>query len=80
MEHSEYVMLSGAGAEEFALARGFNLVPRSYFTPRRAGASSSASASGDAALSPLTISHVGTVGAVATDGTGASPPPHRPAE
>src|SRR5579863_4656089 len=31
MEQSEYVMLSGAGAEEFALSRGVALVPRSYF-------------------------------------------------
>ena len=36
MEHSEYVMLSGAGAEEFALSRGFELVPRSYFLHGRA--------------------------------------------
>ena len=31
MEHSEYVLLSGGGAEEFALTRGFQFVPRSYF-------------------------------------------------
>src|SRR6202012_2923157 len=31
MEHSEHVMLAGAGAEEFALSRGFTLVPQSYF-------------------------------------------------
>ncbi|HUE10023.1 MAG TPA: isoaspartyl peptidase/L-asparaginase, partial [Steroidobacteraceae bacterium] len=28
MEDSEYVLLSGCGAEEFALTRGFQLVPR----------------------------------------------------
>ena len=31
MEHSEYVFLSGSGAEEFALTRGFELVPTGYF-------------------------------------------------
>jgi L-asparaginase / beta-aspartyl-peptidase len=67
MEHSEYVMLSGAGAEEFALSRGFALVPRSYFhTPER-WRQLERIRSGDAGLSALTISHVGTVGAVALD-------------
>jgi beta-aspartyl-peptidase (threonine type) len=67
MEHSEYVMLSGAGAEEFALSRGFALVPRSYFhTPER-WRQLERIRSGDAGLSALTISHLGTVGAVALD-------------
>jgi L-asparaginase / beta-aspartyl-peptidase len=67
MEHSEYVMLSGAGAEEFALSRGFALVPGSYFhTPER-WRQLERIRSGDAGLSALTISHVGTVGAVALD-------------
>jgi L-asparaginase / beta-aspartyl-peptidase len=70
MEHSEYVMLSGAGAEEFALSRGFALVPRSYFhTPER-WQQLERIRSGDTDLSALTISHVGTVGAVALDGEG----------
>jgi L-asparaginase / beta-aspartyl-peptidase len=70
MEHSEYVMLSGAGAEEFALTRGVALVPRSYFyTPER-WRQLERIRSGDAGLSALTISHVGTVGAVALDGAG----------
>jgi beta-aspartyl-peptidase (threonine type) len=70
MEHSEYVMLSGEGAEEFALSRGFALVPRSYFhTPER-WRQLERIRSGDAGLSALTISHVGTVGAVALDGEG----------
>jgi beta-aspartyl-peptidase (threonine type) len=70
MEHSDYVMLSGAGAEEFALARGLSLVPRSYFhTPER-WRQLERIRSGDAELSALTISHVGTVGAVALDGGG----------
>lgn len=70
MEHSEYVMLSGAGAEEFALSRGLALVPRSYFhTPER-WKQLERIRSGDAGLSALTISHVGTVGAVALDADG----------
>ena len=67
MEHSEYVMLNGAGAEEFALSRGVALVPQSYFhTPER-WRQLERVRSGDAGLSALTISHVGTVGAVALD-------------
>jgi L-asparaginase / beta-aspartyl-peptidase len=70
MEQSEYVMLSGAGAEEFALSRGVALVPQSYFhTPER-WRQLERVRSGDAGLSPLTISHVGTVGAVALDDDG----------
>jgi beta-aspartyl-peptidase (threonine type) len=70
MEHSEYVMLSGEGAEEFALNRGFTLVPRSYFyTPER-WRQLERIRGGDAGLSALTISHVGTVGAVALDAEG----------
>lgn len=70
MEHSEYVMLSGEGAEEFALSRGFTLVPRSYFhTPER-WRQLERIRGGDTGLSALTISHVGTVGAVALDAEG----------
>jgi beta-aspartyl-peptidase (threonine type) len=70
MEHSEYVMLSGAGAEEFALSRGFALVPRSYFhTPER-WRQLERIRGGESGLSALTISHVGTVGAVALDAGG----------
>jgi beta-aspartyl-peptidase (threonine type) len=70
MEDSEYVMLNGAGAEEFALTRGVALVPRSYFrTPERWGQLERIR-SGDTGISALTISHVGTVGAVALDGGG----------
>ncbi|HWG70106.1 MAG TPA: isoaspartyl peptidase/L-asparaginase [Steroidobacteraceae bacterium] len=70
MEHSDYVMLCGAGAEEFALSRHFALVPNSYFqTPERLAQLQRIRA-GDAGVSALTISHVGTVGAVALDGAG----------
>jgi len=70
MEHSEYVMLSGAGAEEFALSRGFTLVPRNYFYTAERWKQLERIRSGDTGLSALTISHVGTVGAVALDGDG----------
>ncbi len=70
MEHSDYVMLNGAGAEEFALSRGIALVPRSYFhTPER-WRQLERIRDGDTGLSALTISHVGTVGAVAIDADG----------
>jgi beta-aspartyl-peptidase (threonine type) len=67
MEHSEHVMLAGAGAEDFALSRGFALMPSGYFhTPERWRQLERIRA-GEAGLSALTISHVGTVGAVARD-------------
>ena len=70
MEHSEFVMLAGAGAEEFAATRGFQFVPQSYFhTPER-WSQLERIRGGDKTLSALTISHVGTVGAVALDSLG----------
>ncbi len=70
MEHSDYVMLGGGGAEEFALTRGFQFVPRSYFYTAARWRQLERIRGGDAHLSPLTISHVGTVGAVAMDRRG----------
>jgi L-asparaginase / beta-aspartyl-peptidase len=70
MEKSEHVMLAGTGAEEFAAAQGFSFVPQSYFyTPER-WMQLERIRGGDARLSALTISHIGTVGAVAVDGRG----------
>jgi len=70
MEQSQYVMLAGAGAEDFALSRGFSLVPQSYFhTPER-WQQLERIREGDPKLSALTISHLGTVGAVALDAKG----------
>jgi L-asparaginase / beta-aspartyl-peptidase len=70
MERSDFVMLSGAGAEEFALGSGISLVPQSYFyTPER-WQQLERIRGGDSGLSALTISHVGTVGAVALDSHG----------
>lgn len=67
MEHSDYVMLAGCGAEEFALTRGFEFVPRSYFHTAERWRQLERIRGGDAHVSPLTISHIGTVGAVAMD-------------
>jgi len=70
MEKSEHVMLAGTGAEEFAAAQGFSFVPQSYFhTPER-WQQLERIRRGDAGLSALTISHLGTVGAVAVDAHG----------
>jgi beta-aspartyl-peptidase (threonine type) len=70
MEHSDYVLLSGAGAEDFALTRGFEFVPQSYFFTSARWRQLERIRRGDPGLSALTISHVGTVGAVALDDRG----------
>ncbi len=70
MEHSDYVMLHGAGAEEFALQQGFSLVANEYFRTEERWRQLERLRRGDPQLSPLTISHVGTVGAVALDTKG----------
>ncbi len=70
MEQSDFVLLSGAGAEEFALTRGFDLVPQSYFFTAARWRQLERIRRGDTSLSALTISHVGTVGAVALDQRG----------
>ena len=70
MEQSEHVMLAGPGAEEFALSQGFSLVPQSYFYTEERWKQLERIRGGDQQLSALTISHVGTVGAVALDSKG----------
>src|SRR6202166_3957807 len=67
MEQSDNVMLAGEGAEEFALSRGFSFVPQSFFYAPERWKQLERIRGGDTALSALTISHVGTVGAVARD-------------
>jgi L-asparaginase / beta-aspartyl-peptidase len=67
MEKSEHVMLAGAGAEEFAAGQGFSFVPQSYFYTQQRWQQLERIRSGDRGLSGHTISHVGTVGAVALD-------------
>jgi L-asparaginase / beta-aspartyl-peptidase len=70
MEQSPSVMLAGTGAEDFAKSCGFSFVPQSYFyTPERWQQLERIRA-GDLKLSALTISHLGTVGAVALDAEG----------
>ncbi|HEY2782136.1 MAG TPA: isoaspartyl peptidase/L-asparaginase [Steroidobacteraceae bacterium] len=70
MEKSEHVMLAGAGAEEFAASQGFVFVPQSYFHTKERWQQLERIRSGDGKLSGHTISHVGTVGAVALDSEG----------
>ena len=70
MDQSDYVLLGGAGAEEFALRHGFELVPGSYFHTSARWQQLERIRAGDTSLSALTISHVGTVGAVALDKSG----------
>ena len=70
MDQSDYVLLSGAGAEEFALEQGCELVPGSYFYTSARRQQLERIRLGDPSLSALTISHVGTVGAVALDSRG----------
>jgi L-asparaginase / beta-aspartyl-peptidase len=70
MEQSEHVMLAGNGAEEFARSVGFDFVPQSYFYTAARWKQLERIRGGDTSLSALTISHVGTVGAVALDAHG----------
>ncbi|HWJ34951.1 MAG TPA: isoaspartyl peptidase/L-asparaginase [Steroidobacteraceae bacterium] len=70
MEQSEYVLLSGAGAEDFASNHGFEFAPSSYFYSAARWRQLERIRGGDTSLSALTISHVGTVGAVALDSHG----------
>jgi len=70
MEHSEYVFLNGTGAEEFAGSRGFEFVSPDYFRTDARWKQLERIRGGDGGVSPLTISHVGTVGAVALDSAG----------
>jgi beta-aspartyl-peptidase (threonine type) len=70
MEQSDYVLLCGAGAEDFASNHGFEFVPSSYFYTAARWRQLERIRGGDTSLSSLTISHVGTVGAVALDAHG----------
>jgi beta-aspartyl-peptidase (threonine type) len=70
MERSEHVMLAAAGAEEFASSQGFSFVPQSYFATAERRRQLERIRSGEIGLSGHTISHVGTVGAVALDSFG----------
>ncbi|HWG28979.1 MAG TPA: isoaspartyl peptidase/L-asparaginase [Steroidobacteraceae bacterium] len=68
MEKSRHVLLVGAGAEEFALEEGLELVPNSYFRTAERLQQLESEQRGER-VSDLIPSH-GTVGAVALDGKG----------
>jgi L-asparaginase / beta-aspartyl-peptidase len=71
MERTPHVLLSGEGAEEFALEQGVTLVPGSYFhTERRWKQLEDAQKSERTASIGDDISYFGTVGAVARDRNG----------
>jgi L-asparaginase / beta-aspartyl-peptidase len=69
MERSSHVLLSGAGAEEFALEHGVELVPRSWFHTDRRWQQLEHARRGER-LSAAEIGYYGTVGAVALDAAG----------
>lgn len=71
MEDSPHVMLAGAGAEAFALERGFDPVPAEYFaTERRREALEAYKANEQAGLKPEADHKFGTVGVAVLDQTG----------
>jgi beta-aspartyl-peptidase (threonine type) len=71
MERTSHVLLSGEGAEEFALEQGVTLVPGSYFyTERRWKQLEDAQKSERVASIEEDIGYFGTVGAVARDRSG----------
>lgn len=74
MDKTPYVMLSGAGAEEFAQGRGITLVDPSYFRTEQRWQQLQSALKEDAAKQPHadqeTAKHFGTVGPVALDAQG----------
>ncbi|MEO7051480.1 MAG: isoaspartyl peptidase/L-asparaginase [Rhodanobacter sp.] len=74
MDKTPYVMLSGAGAEEFAQEQGISLVDPSYFRTEQRWQQLQKALKQDAAKQPHadeeTARHFGTVGAVALDTQG----------
>ena len=74
MDKSPHVMLVGAGAETFAKAQGFKMMPASYFhTEKRAGQLRKAQlqeAGKQVVHGPEYLRYIGTVGAVALDASG----------
>jgi len=69
MERSPHVLLAGAGAEEFALEQGLELVPRNYFFTERRWQQLEKARAGDK-LGAAALGYYGTVGAVALDSRG----------
>jgi beta-aspartyl-peptidase (threonine type) len=69
MDRSPHVLLSGAGAEEFALEQGVELMPRNYFYTERRWRQLEKARTGEH-HSAAEIGYFGTVGAVALDRAG----------
>ncbi len=69
MERSPHVLLSGAGAEEFALEQGVELVPRTWFWTERRWEQLQKLRQGDRRAAAH-LNYYGTVGAVALDAQG----------
>jgi beta-aspartyl-peptidase (threonine type) len=69
MDRSPHVLLAGAGAEEFALEQGVELVASSYFFTERRWQQLEKARSGDR-FTAAEIGYFGTVGAVALDRDG----------
>lgn len=69
MDRSPHVLLSGAGAEEFALEQGVTLVPRDYFHTDRRWKQLEKARAGER-QGAEEIGYFGTVGAVALDRAG----------
>ncbi len=70
MEHSPHVLLSGDGAEEFAIEQGLELMPEAWFITERARAALEAVQARERTTSgarPEPWQMMGTVGAVALD-------------
>lgn len=69
MEKSPHVLLSGTGAEDFALEQGLELVPRTWFWTERRWQQLQKLRQGDRQAA-ANINYYGTVGAVARDSQG----------
>lgn len=69
MDRSPHVLLTGKGAEDFALEQGVELVPRSWFYTERRWQQLEQARRGER-LSAAEIGYYGTVGAVARDAAG----------
>lgn len=73
MERSPHVLLTGAGAEEFALSQGVTLVPSEYFYTQRRWEDLERARAAErerGAAAPRQAPHYGTVGVVALDREG----------
>ncbi|MDT8347097.1 MAG: isoaspartyl peptidase/L-asparaginase [Flavobacteriaceae bacterium] len=74
MDSTEHVLLSGKGAEEFAMRQGLDTVPNSYFSTKKSKSSLERAKANEASSAQLTATSAefkyGTVGCVALDQQG----------